>query len=77
MPDQMTEAQWVELLGLYNESARAADPHCGAARRFALVPKSVAVALALRCPNRTVAKEVLTVLGRKVCTTDTTPQFIM
>ena len=64
----MSETQWVELLGYYNECARAADPHCGgAARRFGLVPKSLAVTLALKCPNRTVAKQVLKALGRKVC----------
>ena len=67
VPDMMTESQWVELLGYYNECARAADPHCGAARRFGLVPKSIAVTLALKCSDRTIAKQVLQALGRKVC----------
>ena len=48
--------------------ARAADIHCGGtARQFGLVPKSIAVTLALKCSDRTIAKQVLQALGRKVC----------
>ena len=48
--------------------ARAADIHCGGtAGQFGLVPKSIAVTLALKCPDRNIAKQVLQALGRKVC----------
>ena len=61
----MTEGQWTELLGYYNECARAADPHCGAARRFGLVPKSIAVTLALKCSDRIIANQVPQALVRE------------